>query len=590
MFDRNLFSQARASRVSLGFTIALSFLGGLATVAQAWLISIVIGRAFLGGQTLGQAANILGLLLGVIAVRAGLVWGAEVSASAVALRVKADLREMLFQHLLALGPTYARGERTGEITATVMEGVESLDAYVSQYLPQLVIAALVPLTILLVVFPLDLLSGVVLLVTAPLIPVFMILIGRTTDALTKRQYNLLSRLSAHFLDVLQGLTTLKVLARSRAQAMTIAVVSDQYRAATLNVLRVAFLSALVLEIVATISTAIVAVEVGLRLLYARLEFQPALFILILAPEFYIPLRMLGQRFHAAASGASAAKRIFEILDTPIPSRSPVRFTDRAGEATPAPAKRGRAGVEVGFITFHDVHYTYSGNRSALNGASFEIPSGQTVALVGPSGAGKSTVAHLLLRFAEPSTGEIRVGGAPLSEWPVERWRSQVAWVPQTPHLFHDTVAANIRLARPEAGDEAVIHAAQQAHLHDFILSLPQGYATVVGERGARLSGGQAQRLALARAFLKNSPLLLLDEPTSNVDPELESLLQESVERLMRGRTVFVIAHRLNTIFRADRIVMLSEGRVIESGQHATLIQRDGSYRRLVSAGGVTWLD
>ena len=575
MFDHNLFNQARTRQVPLGLTIALSFLGGLMTVAQAWLISVVIARVFLGGETLSQVANALALLLAVIAARAGLTWGTEISASVVGLRVKADLRQMLFKHLLALGPTYARGEQTGAITATAMEGVESLDAYFSQYLPQLVIAALVPLTILFVVFPLDQLSGIVLLVTAPLIPVFMILIGKTTDALTKQQYTLLNRLSAHFLDVMQGLTTLKILGQSRGQAATIGEVSDQYRLATLNVLRVAFLSALVLEIVATISTAIVAVEVGLRLLYAQMAFQPALFILILAPEFYIPLRMLGQRFHAAASGASAAKRIFEILNHPLPPHALI------------PEKKMGKGSRVGAINFHNVHYTYPDNRSALNGVSFEIPAGQTVALVGPSGAGKSTIAHLLLRFAEPTAGEIQAGSIPLSEWPVAEWRAQIAWVPQQPYLFHDTVAANIRLARPEADDKAMIRAAQHAYLHDFILSLPQGYDTVVGERGARLSGGQAQRLALARAFLKDAPLLILDEPTSNVDPKLETRLRESVEQLMHGRTVLVIAHRLNTIYRANQIVVISEGRVVESGQHSALLQHDGPYRRLVGVKGTT---
>lgn len=578
MLQRNLLGQARSSSRALGLTIGLGFLSGLAAVASAWLISAVIDRAFLGSQPLDQLRTELALLLAAIVLRSGLTWGASLAASSAALQVKSQLRAWLFDHMLALGPAYARGQRTGEISATVMEGIESLQAYFSQYLPQLVIAALVPLTILLVVLPLDVLSGIVLLVTAPLIPFFMSLIGKSTDALTRRQFKLLGRLSAQLLDSLQGLTTLKALGQSKARAAVVGELSDQYRAATLRVLRVAFLSALVLEIVATIGTAIVAVEVGLRLLYGRMQFQPALFILVLAPEFYLPLRTLGQRFHAAASGASAAQRIFEILDTAVDEGSPALGSAREGAASPA-------GMELGSIAFRAVRYSYPVDRSALNGVSFELAIGKTLALVGPSGAGKSTIAQLLLRFIEPSGGEIRVGRLPLGAWPADAWRAQLAWVPQRPHLLHDTIGANLRLAKPEASQEAVVQAARQAELHDWVCSLPLGYNTRVGEHGARLSGGQAQRLALARAFLKEAPILLLDEPTSNVDPELDEQLQQAVERLMAGRTVLVIAHRLNTVYRADRIIVLAGGRVVESGRHLALLARDGPYRRLVGAGG-----
>ncbi|MCW5853394.1 MAG: thiol reductant ABC exporter subunit CydD, partial [Anaerolineae bacterium] len=274
-------------------------MGGLLTVAQAWFVSQVIARVFLAGATLANVAPDLAVLLVVIVARGLTVFGSDVAAGHVAIQVKTTLRALLFEHLLALGPRYVQGQRTGELTTTVVEGVEALDPYFSQYLPQLALAALVPLTVLAAVFPRDPLSAVVLLVTAPLIPLFMILIGKATDALAKRQYDLLSHLSAHFLDVLQGLTTLKQLGQAKRQARVIERTSERYREATLAVLRVAFLSALALELLSTLSTAIVAVEIGLRLLYGRLDFQAALFILILAPEFYLPLRMLGVRFHAA---------------------------------------------------------------------------------------------------------------------------------------------------------------------------------------------------------------------------------------------------------------------------------------------------
>lgn len=578
MYDLRLLKRALPVRAALVASIALGFLGGVSAVGQAWFLSTVIDRVFLGGARLAQVMPSLLAALGVMAVRAALTWAGEVSANRVALRVKKDMRGAVMAHLLALGPAYVRGERTGELTAATVEGVEALEAYFSQYLPQLAVAALVPATILLVVFPIDGLSGLVFLLTAPLIPVFMMLIGQTTDALTRKQYDRLGHLSAHFLDTLQGLTTLKLLGQSQRQSEAIRAVSDQYRQATLEVLKVAFLSALVLEMVATLSTAIVAVEIGLRLLYGRMGFQPALLILILAPEFYLPLRMLGMRFHPAAAGVSAARRLFEILAVPLP-KSVVATPD-----TTSGRPSGQGGVAWQKMTFEDVHVAYPDGRQALQGASFEIPALQKTALVGPTGAGKSTVVHLILRFIQPDRGVVAVDGRALGEIDTGLWRSQIAWVPQTPHLFHDTVAANLRLARPEASEADLERAAQQAHLHDFITSLPQGYATLVGEEGARLSGGQAQRLALARAFLKNAPFLIMDEPTSRVDPELEALLQAATDDLVGRRTVLIIAHRLNTVRQADQILVLAGGKVAEHGPHAALLRQRGLYYQLLTAG------
>ncbi len=580
MFNRRLLGLAVPVRVALGAAVGLGGLGGVAAVLQAWLLSGVIDQVFLRQVAVARLAPWLAGAFGIIVARSLLAWGAEMSAGRVAWRVKRDLRAEVVERLFALGPMYLQGERTGELTAIVSEGIEALDAYFAHYLPQLATAVLVPLTILCTVFPLDALSGGVLLVTAPLIPVFMVLIGQTADRLTRQQYDRLGYLSAHFLDTLQGLTTLKLLGQSRAQAHVIGAVSDQYRDATLQVLRVAFLSALVLEMVVTLSTAIVAVEVGLRLLYGQMAFQPALFILILAPEFYLPLRMLGLRFHSAAAAVSAAARIFEVLAAPLPAgaESPARRS-----LVPGPAVGWPSAAQE--IRFESVSLAYAPGRPALRDISFGIPARKITALIGPSGAGKSTVASLLLRFVEPQQGRIWVGNQPLQAVPPAVWRRHLAWVPQAPHLFHDTLAANIRLGCPTACEAEVIRAAQLAHCHDFICRLPEGYATRVGEGGARLSRGQAQRLALARAFLLTSAsLLILDEPTSEVDPELEVLLQEAVERLMRGRTTLVIAHRLSTIYQADQIVVLSAGQVAEVGVHRDLMQQPGLYCQLVTAG------
>jgi thiol reductant ABC exporter CydD subunit len=417
-----------------------------------------------------------------------------------------------------------------------------------------------------------------------LIPIFTILIGSQADALTKRQWTSLSRMSAHFLDVLQGLTTLKLLGRSREQVRTIAQISERFRHATMGVLRVAFLSALVLEMVATLSTAVVAVQIGLRLLYGHLSFEQALFVLILAPEFYLPLRLLGTRFHAGMEGVAAARRIFEVLDTELPTRDPCIARVEAEPVLPSAGKARELAGHTPHIRFEGVCYAYDGDQyPALENLSFEIAPGSKVALVGPSGAGKSTVAHLLLRFVEPDHGLIMVDGEPLSNLAPAAWRQTVAWVPQDPYLFHDTVAQNIRLARPTATPDQVAWAARQAHAHTFIVALPQGYDTVVGERGARLSGGEGQRIALARAFLKDAPLLILDEATANLDPEVEAQVQEALSRLLQGRTALVIAHRLGTVHHADRILVLSGGHLAQEGSHATLVSQEGMYRRLLSA-------
>ncbi len=573
-FDRRLAGEAARYRCPLALTIALSLAGGVLLVAQARLLSLSIVRPFLEGA---QLAAIRPLLLGLAAVavlRAVTAWGAETAAAELSTRARADLRERLYAHLMQLGPAYAKDERSGDLAHMVTEGVDALDPYLSQYLPQIAVSALVPAAVLIFVLGVDPLSGIVLLLTAPLIPLFMVLIGGVADSLTRRQWTELSRLSAHFLDVLQGLPTLKLFNRSRGQARIIAEISERHRAATMDVLRVAFLSALVLELLATIGTAVVAVEIGLRLLYGRLTFEQALFVLILTPDFYFPLRQLAARFHAGVSGSAAADRIFATLDT-APEPSP---------ANPAPPAQGGAPE----VEFADVTVSFdAASNPALRDLKLKMPTGETLALVGPTGAGKTSVAQLLLRFIAPTAGAIQVDGEALQNIPADAWRARIAWAPQRPHLFNRSAAENIRLGRPDAADADVQAAARAAGADAFIAQLPLGYDTPLGERAARLSGGQAQRIALARAFLRDAPLVILDEPTANLDPTTEAQIQTAIERLLQDRTALLIAHRLNTIPRSARVAVLESGRVVETGALATLTTAGGPFARLAAQADCT---
>jgi ATP-binding cassette subfamily C protein CydD len=371
---------------------------------------------------------------------------------------------------------------------------------------------------------------------------------------------------------LQGLTTLKVFGRSAAESEKVAAASEEFRARTMKVLRYAFLSGFVLEFMTAAAIGLVAATLGVRVISGNMPFEAAFLVLLLAPEFYKPLRELGVHRHAGMEGSAAAERIFEILSTPVPVRQ--------GSATQEPITDGIA------IAFSGVGYTYpASDHAALSDLTLTLEAGTRTALVGRSGAGKSTLVNLLMRFVDPDSGTISANGAEITSLPAKTWREYVALVPQRPHLFYGSVLENISLARPEASREEVEMAAELAGAAEFIRRLPDGYSTQIGERGARLSGGEAQRIAIARAFLKDAPVLVLDEPTSSLDPESERLIQSALDRLARDRTVLVIAHRLNTVYEADTIAVLDDGRLVETGTHRELIQRGGLYSSLVNAYG-----
>ncbi|MDR3587087.1 MAG: thiol reductant ABC exporter subunit CydD [Desulfosporosinus sp.] len=573
MFDKGLVQEGRPVWGFLLLTVGMGMGIALLAVAQAWFFSRVVAGVFLEGATLNTVWNSLVLILGIIVLRAGLQWVSELSAHAAASRIKSSLRQRLMSHIVCLGPVYARGERTGELITTVVDGIEALEEYFSKYLPQLVLAVGIPLLILGFVFPLDWKSGLILLLTGPLIPFFMILIGKLAEKKSLHLFQSLSWMSAHFLDVLQGMTTLKVFGRAKDQTRVIERISDSFRKATLSVLRIAFLSALVLEFLATMSTALVAVTIGLRLVYGTLTFSVGLFLLLLAPEFYTPLRTLGLNFHAGLSGVNAAGRIFEILDLPLTSDLDV------GEAV----EDDQVLASDFNISFQHVCLSYQlGENLALNGVNLSLKSGEKVALVGPSGAGKTSIAQLLLRFIEPTAGEIFVNDGLLKTISPKNWRQQIAYVSQTPHLFAGSIEENIHFGRPSATSAEVKRAAQEASAHEFILKLSDGYQTLLGEDGTRLSGGQAQRIAIARAILKDAPVLILDEATSNLDTESERVVQLALQRLIQGKTALIIAHRLSTVRQADRILVMEQGQIVEQGKHEELMKEQGLYYRMVT--------
>lgn len=571
-----LLPQIRRYLLGMG---ALAVLSGLSIIVQALCVGRAVNGAFLAREGLQQLFGPLLLLLVVIVIRAMLAWGSEVLSALAAVRAKTQLRERLLTRLQALGPAYSSGERSGELASTFVEGVDSLDAYFGQYLPQVCAVACIPLLVLLVVFIIDPLSGLTLLLSAPLLPVLLALIGKRASKLNKRQWQQMSLLSAHFLDVLQGLTTLKQFGRSKIQSATIGRLSEQYRRISMKVLRVAFLSAFVMELGATLSMAVVAVEIGLRLLYGFVPFEQALLVLLLTPEFYLPMRQLGTRFHASMAASAASERMFAILDQPMAT----------GQGEPTEV-RPTLTHELRFdhVSFFYSHISSRKRRDieedgwALRDISFSIKRGQKVALVGASGAGKSTIASLLLRFHEPEQGSILADGVALQNWSARQWRDLLAWVPQRPYLFDATIAENIRMGCPDASLDEVIVAARNAQLHDFIQSLPQQYETQIGERGARLSGGQVQRLSLARAFLKDAPLLVLDEATANLDSENEQQILDAIERLTRGRMTLIIAHRLHTVAQADQVIVLNKGSIQAVGTHHELVGSEPLYREMLA--------
>jgi ATP-binding cassette subfamily C protein CydD len=543
--DQRLLQRARPVRRLLAADVILGAGASALVLVQATLLASIVAKAF-EGASLHEVSPMLGLLALTFAGRALLAWGFEIAGRRAASSVLSELRLELVERRLRDQPTSLDGAEAGEIAASAVQGVDALEAYFGRYLPQVVLAVMVPIAVLSWVGMIDPASAGLMLLTLPLVPIFMWLIGRYTEDRTRDHWRALRLLSTHFLDVVRGLPTLRAFNRGRAQTAAISEVSERYRRTTMATLRVGFLSGAVLELAATLGVALVAVTVGVRLVDGGLGLQAGLTVLVLAPELYLPLRQLASQFHASADGLAVAERILALLDAPAAAPRGGRLI----APTPAAAP----------VRLENVSFAYPSRPSlVLNDLDLELLPGETVALVGPSGAGKTTVAKLLLRFAEPTAGRLTAGGIDLADCRTKVWRSVIAWVPQQPTIFRGTVADNIRLGDGRASERRIRDAAVLAGADRFVEALPSGYETIVGDGGRPLSAGERRRIALARAFVRDAQLVILDEPTADLDRTSAEVVAEAVERLRIGRTVLLIAHRRELVRQADRVVALGEG-------------------------------
>ncbi|MGD7044699.1 thiol reductant ABC exporter subunit CydD [Jeotgalibacillus proteolyticus] len=552
------------------FLVVTAILTGLSIIAQAYLIVLAVDRVFLQGQPFESIVPILGWLALALLLRAGLTFASGRAGVRMASKVKQDFRRRLLDKF-SKNPVQASLQgQSGQKVSVMMDAVDEIDSYFSRYIPQVIQTSIIPLMILIIAFSQHLYTGLLMIITAPFIPLFFIIIGIKTQKKSEEQLDKMAAFSGRFLDTLQGLTTLKLFGRSAKQKDAIRESSYGFRDATMDVLKVAFISSLMLEYISMLSIGLIALELGLRLVvFESVTFFTAFFLLVLAPEFYLAIKELGSAFHTGRGSMGAAKKIIDELEK---DDQPVAWGERQLDVSHPPVIRLK---EAGF--------KYGDKGFELTGVSAEIKPYMKVAVVGRSGAGKSTLLHLLAGLVAPSKGSIEVEGHPLSHYSEEAWFDEVSYISQKPYVFSGTIAQNIAIGGGrQAAREDIIEAAQKAGISEMVSSLSQGYDTPVGEGGRGLSGGEKQRLAIARAFLKNPSIILFDEPTTGLDLKTEQILQASIKELSKESTVITVAHRLHTIQDADLILFLENGELKGAGTHEELMNEETDYRSMVS--------
>lgn len=556
------------ARLWLYATVSVGFLSGLLLIFQAALLAHIIAQVFIYKQALRTLYAAMAGILSLILLRASLAWLKEVLGFHTSALIRTSLRQQILEHLAKLGPvqTSTLGT-TGSLVSSALEQVESLHDFFAYYLPQMSIAALLPLVILVFIFPLNWVAASILLITAPLIPLFMAIIGWGAKAASQKNWQALARMSGFFLDRLQGITTLKIFQQTRAQIKLIQTISDEQRKKTMAVLRIAFFSSAVLEFFSALAIALLATYLGLSLLgfipfgyYSQgASLGTALFILLLAPDFYAPLRELGTHYHARAQALAAAEEIRKILET-----------EPQTQQVPSPQTLPQS--ERFTLNFEQVYFAYAaGTRPALQAINFSVKPGEKLLIVGPSGAGKTTLINLLLGFISPTQGRLTVNAMDLRQLQAAYWREQIAYVGQNTRLFHGTIRDNILLAKPQASEAELAAALQAAQVLEFLPSLAKGLETEIKEQNLGLSGGQAQRIALARAYLKDAPILLLDEPTASLDSASENLVLKALPALTAHKTVITLTHRQQAMREAERIIVLDQGHIIAEGSYTQLL-------------------
>lgn len=564
MVDKKLLREARRQRLLFAGSVLASLGAAAAILWQTWSVAVIVDGIFMGSASRAALAASFLTALVALALRIALDCAEEMCSLRLTTRVKMDLRARLVEKLAQLSPVQLETLQAGKLLNLLYDGIDTLENYFSGYLPQLFKAVFIPVLFLIVIFPRDPLSAVVMLVTLPLIPVFMILIGKWTQRESVRQWVLLTRFAAFLQDVLAGLVTLKSLGRSRQQGEKIGEISEAYRKATFSVQKWAFISSLALELVATISIAMVAVGLGLRLCNGTLTFLIGFYILLLAPEYYQPMRTLGQYFHSGINAQEAAKSIYAFL-----------------EIEPWPMPGGdHAEEKITSIRFEHVSYRYpDAAEDAVHDVSLTLSAGQSLAFVGDSGSGKTTLMMLAMGFLTPTAGTIFVNEVPLGKWRRDAYHERLAAVLQTPYIFQGTVRENIAFAS-DLSVEAAARAAKiadQVGLTALLRTLPTGLDTRIGQGGQQLSGGQTALLLVARALYRESDVLFLDEMTDNLDVESERALVDALAPLTRGRATWIIAHRLQTLRQVDRIVVMRHGRITASGSYEEIVDSAGHF-------------